>query len=70
VNVVLDYDLTRNFTPDMKKADAEGHLSKVTLLGDVMKGTAKVDLSVTKNILRITGTPMQNVAVLDVMRDS
>jgi hypothetical protein len=65
-----DYDLTRTFTPDMKKADSAVHLSKVALLGDVMKGTAKVDLSATKNILWMTWTLMQNVAVLDMMRDS
>lgn len=69
VNVFFDYDLTRSFTADMKAADAAGHLTDVTLLTDVMSGAKPVKLAGQRNILRITGTPMQNVAVLDMLRD-
>ncbi|WP_342075479.1 hypothetical protein [Yoonia sp. SS1-5] len=68
VQVFFDYDLTRSFTPDMKAADAAGHLTDVTMLTDLMSAISPADLSGKRNILRITGTPMQNVAVLDILR--
>ena len=68
VNVMFDYDLTRSFTADMKAADKAGHLDNVLLLGDILKGDLPKDSSTKKNVLRLTGTPMQNVAVLDMMR--
>ena len=68
VNVIFDYDLTRTFTPDMRAADAAGHLQDVTFLADILNGSPVPDRSDKTTILRITGTPMQNVAVLDMMR--
>lgn len=68
VNVMFDYDLTRTFTADMRAADKNGHLEDVTLLADILNGSATPDQTGKKRILRITGTPMQNVAVLDMMR--
>lgn len=69
VTVLFDYDLTRRFTPDMRKADEAGYLGQVTFLSDILNGTATLDLAGKRNILRITGTPMQNIAVLDMLRD-
>ena len=69
VNVLFDYDLTRTFTPDMRLADKAGYLQKVTLLKDILNGTISINMREKKNILRITGTPMQNIAVLDMMRE-
>ena len=68
VNVLFDYDLTRTFTPDMRAADADGHLQDVTFLADILNGAPVPEMSGKTTILRITGTPMQNVAVLDMMR--
>ncbi|WP_299852754.1 hypothetical protein [uncultured Roseovarius sp.] len=68
VNVLFDYDLTRTFTPDMRAADEGGYLKDVTFLADVLNGAPAPDMSGKTTILRITGTPMQNVAVLDMMR--
>lgn len=68
VNVMFDYDLTRSFTPDMRAADESGYLSNVIFLNDILSRNLTTDISKKKNVLRITGTPMQNVAVLDMMR--
>tara|TARA_B100001245_G_scaffold63987_1_gene44353 strand:+ start:25 stop:921 length:897 start_codon:yes stop_codon:yes gene_type:complete len=68
VNVLFDYDLTRTFTPDMRAADKVGYLQKVILLNDILNGEIPSNMVEKKNILRITGTPMQNIAVLDMMR--
>lgn len=68
VNVLFDYDLTRTFTPDMRAANEAGYLQDVTFLADILNGAPAPDLTAKKNILRITGTPMQNVAVLDMLR--
>lgn len=68
VNTIFDYELTRSFTPDMKATDKAGYLNNVILLGDILKGDLPKDISKKKNVLRITGTPMQNIAVLDMIR--
>ncbi len=68
VNVMFDYDLTRSFTPDMRAADEAGHLKRVTFLSDILQKNVPLDMTDKKNLIRITGTPMQNVAVLDMMR--
>lgn len=68
VNVVFDYDLTRSFTPDMQAADKAGFLDDVSLLTEIFSGASNPNLVDKKTILRITGTPMQNVAVLDMLR--
>ncbi|MFT6091265.1 MAG: ornithine cyclodeaminase/alanine dehydrogenase-like protein (mu-crystallin family) [Sulfitobacter sp.] len=67
INVIFDYDLTRSFTPDMRAADHAGHLKHVTFLTDILRDHPVPALADKKTILRITGTPMQNVAVLDMM---
>ena len=69
VNVLFDYDLTRSFTSDMRIADKAGYLKKVTLLKDILDVDVTLNMAEKKNILRITGTPMQNIAVLDMMRE-
>ncbi len=70
VNTLFDYDLTRTFTPDMRAADKAGYLDKVMLLHEIMSGSIPANMMMQKNILRITGTPMQNIAVLDMLRAS
>jgi len=41
----------------------------VTLLKDILDVDVTLNMAEKKNILRITGTPMQNIAVLDMMRE-
>ena len=67
VNVMFDYELTRSFTSDMNAANKAGHLESVTFLDEILKGKLPSDISKKKNILRLTGTPMQNVVVLDMI---
>lgn len=52
----------------MRAADKVGYLQKVILLNDILNGEIPSNMVEKKNILRITGTPMQNIAVLDMMR--
>lgn len=68
-DVMLDYDLTRRFTPDMRAADDAGYLDGVTCLADLLNAPSACVSDSRRTILRLTGTPMQNVAVLDMMRD-
>lgn len=68
VNVMFDYELTRSFTPDMNAANKAGHLKNVTFFDQILKGKLLSDISKKKNVIRITGTPMQNVVVLDMLR--
>lgn len=67
--VFFDYDLTRSFTPDMRSADEAGHLSQVTYLKDILNASASHDVLKNKTVLRLTGTPMQNIAVLNMLKD-
>jgi hypothetical protein len=67
VNVIFDYELTRSFTADMRAADKAGHLEKVRFFSEVLEGILPTDMHEKINILRLTGTPMQNVAVLDML---
>ena len=67
MNVFLDYPETKTFTADMKKANALGYLEKAILFSDIIKERASFDLRSKVNIVRLSGTPMQNIAVIDMM---
>ena len=54
----------------MEATDKAGYLDKVMLLHEIMSGSIPANMMMQKNILRITGTPMQNIAVLDMLRAS
>ena len=70
VHCILDHDLSRRFTPDMRRADDAGTLSKAVLLTDILNTGSTVSLPADKvTIVRMTGTPMQNLALLDLYRD-
>jgi hypothetical protein len=69
VNLFLDYELTKSFTVDMRGANGLGYLDKATFLRDLLTGQATVDIQTRANIVRLTGTPIQNVAVIDMMLD-
>jgi len=67
VNVFLDYPETKRFTPDMKRADEAGYLTRAILFSDTVKRPADYDLNSRINLIRLTGTPMQNIAVIRMM---
>ena len=65
---MLDDDLSRRFTPDMRKAEEAGALERALLLPDLLTGRAKLPDDPRAVLIRLTGTPMQNLAVIDLMR--
>ena len=67
VNVFLDYDLSKTFTEDMKKVNELGYLDNVYYLKDLIKGEDEINKEQKINIIRLTGTPMQNIAVIDIL---
>lgn len=67
VNVIFDYELTRNFTPDLQAADKAGHLDKVSFLRVILNEKVTAAPTSKKTVLSITGTPMQNLAVINIL---
>jgi hypothetical protein len=67
INTFLDYDLSRTFTADMRQANELGYLERAIYFRDVLAGGCDLDLNDKVNLIRLTGTPMQNVAVIDTM---
>jgi hypothetical protein len=67
LNIFLDYNLSKTFTEDMRKANNLGYLDKAILFHDILAGQSDFDLATKVNIIRLTGTPLQNVAVIDMM---
>ena len=67
INTFLDYDLTKTFTAEMKRANDLGYLDNAILFQDILAGQSDYDLEAKVNIVRLTGTPIQNVAVIDMM---
>ena len=67
INTFLDYDLTKTFTEDMRSANNLGYLDKSILFADILAGRSDFDVYAKVNIVRLTGTPIQNVAVIDMM---
>ena len=67
VNTFLDYDLTKTFTAEMKRANDLGYLDNAILYQNILAGLSDYDLETKVNIVRLTGTPIQNVAVIDIM---
>lgn len=77
VNLFFDYEGTKTFTEDMRTANEKGYLENVIYYTDVLrkqiapmpmagrKSAPAVDEKV--NVLRLTGTPMQNIAVIEMM---
>ena len=69
VNVFLDYELTKTFTGDMKKANELGYLNQAILFQDLLIGKTEVELENKVNLVRLTGSPMQNIAVIEMVMD-
>jgi hypothetical protein len=67
VNLLLDYPETKTFTADMRRAEEKGYLASAILFKDVLQHEVSPDLVSKVNILRLTGTPMQNIAVIQMM---
>jgi hypothetical protein len=67
VNIFLDYELNKTFTEDMRKANNLGYLDQVIYFRNFLLEGKDIDLGVKINIVRLMGTPIQNVAVLDMI---
>jgi hypothetical protein len=67
VNTFLDYELSKTFTEDMRRANDLGYLNTVIYLKDILAGQSDFELAAKVNIVRLTGTPIQNVAVIDTL---
>jgi hypothetical protein len=67
VNIFLDYELTKTFTEDMRKSNNLGYLDQVIYFRDLLLGGKEIDHGVKINIVRLTGTPIQNIAVMDML---
>jgi hypothetical protein len=67
VNIFLDYDLSKVFTEDMRKVNDLGFLQEVIYYRDILLGKQEFDLNSKINLIRLTGTPIQNVAVVDMV---
>jgi ornithine cyclodeaminase/alanine dehydrogenase-like protein (mu-crystallin family) len=67
VNIFIDYELTKSFTGDMKYVNKLGHLDQATRYDELLNGKTVSGLDKKINIVRLTGTPMQNIAVVEVV---
>lgn len=65
VNIFMDYELTRTFTEDMRIA--KEYTKNAIMFLDVLSEKTRNDIKTKINIIRLTGTPYQNVAVIDMM---
>ena len=67
VNIFFDYELSKTFTEDMRKVNDLGYLEDVFYFRDIIQGQKEFDLGSKINIVRLTGTPIQNIAVIDLL---
>lgn len=67
VNIFLDYELTKTFTGDMKRVNESGYLDHAICFQELLEGKAVFNLDGKINLVRLTGTPMQNIAVIEVV---
>ena len=67
VNIFLDYEPTKTFSEDMKRANELGYLEKVITFKDLLNERTSLNLTDKINLVRLTGTPMQNIAVIEVV---
>ncbi len=67
VNIFLDYELTKTFTGDMKRINELGYLDQAISFQELLEGKTDFDRDRNINLVRLTGTPMQNIAVIEVV---
>ncbi len=67
INIFLDYEPTKTFTGDMKHAYELGYLNQAINFHELLTGKTVIDLDEKINLVRLTGTPMQNIAVIEVL---
>ena len=64
---IISYELSKTFTEDMRKVNDLGYLDDVFYFRDIIQGQKEFDLGAKINIVRLTGTPIQNIAVIDLL---
>lgn len=69
VNLIADYEKTKEVSNEMKKAIGEDRIDeeKVIYLKDLFEGTSQLLEGPLYTLYRSTGTPMQNLAVLKLL---
>ena len=70
INIFLDYENTKDFTSEMRRANELGYLNNAIKFIDVLDRKVHYNLPSSVNIVRLTGTPMQNIALIDIMMES
>lgn len=68
-NVILDWDNTRTFLPELKTAEEKELLQKDRLIyvRDLADGSKTIDPSKDYTVFRSSGTPMQNLGLLKLL---
>lgn len=68
-NIVCDWEPTKTGAKDLNRALASGAVSddSVIVLKDLLTGLSKIDPSKQRTIYRSVGTPIQNLAVLQLL---
>lgn len=67
VEIFLDIELTKTFTEDMKQANKSGYLERAMTFEDLLRNGPGAPNSNTIKLVRLTGTPMQNIAVIKLV---
>lgn len=68
-NIICDWELTKTGAKDLGRAIASGAVTdnSVIMLKDLLSGTSQIDPSKQRTIYRSVGTPIQNLAVLQLL---
>lgn len=68
-NIICDWDATKSAAKDLARAINTSKVdeSEIVLLDELFSGKKNIDLSKTMTIYRSVGTPIQNLAVLQLL---
>lgn len=68
-NIICDWELTKTGAKDLARAIAGGTVddNSVILLNDLLAGSKQIDPTKKRTIYRSVGTPIQNLAVLQLL---
>lgn len=70
LNLFFDYENSLTFFSDLKEAREKGYIKNYLVLKDILKYRSRMLTLKNKiNLIRLTGTPLQNVAVIEMMME-
>ncbi len=67
INLFIDYENTKTFKSDTKTATEKGYFDKSIELKDLLTKKVEVDTRTRVNLIRLTGTPFQNLALYKLL---